>query len=525
MWKVLIPLLAALVFVACGDSIVDVAPPERPAQAAREVREAAPSPASRPAERPEPEAPPVEKRPRLLIVTDARTGRALTDVEVFATTGPYPDEHPGPGRPGTRIVGPADSPVAIPGELPAIDLIRPRKNAVYVRAPGYAFQLLYLTSVGEGEIEVGLESGGDLRVEIDGEDRDRGTVLRVRAPGDPPLCEGYLAAENRMEMKSLPAGRYRVAAEIGDWGDDPWVLAHADVEVRAGESASVTLQLCPRPRPVRVPMAGRVVVPPEWNIGPPDLRFQLLDIPLDGEEVWRAVPSGRLLPEGIGVYRFDAGEVQAGRWRVEVGDIGFATWLLVGYSKGICIEVPPPATLHVRVVDAQTGYPAGTDTVKWRSMLEAGYRGRIARRGSREGPIEVRVPAGRTRVSCVNRDNYWSDATVAVDAVPGVNDVLLEVTAGALIRIELREDGILRSWPGFDDEFDLLLEHEPTGRPVSDWVLYPTRERWSYLRVLEGGKYRIRFTPPAGYEPIPDAVVEAKLRETVSHAVDLRRKR
>jgi hypothetical protein len=166
-------------------------------------------------------------------------------------------------------------------------------------------------------------------------------------------------------------------------GGEPRTLAAPETERRAPEPApELTVAAAPREEarepsvpaqaslglaevsaPARVPLAGTLVVPREWELGNFELSFSLLDTPLAGFEGRFSIGRDAMqsIDEPASVFTWSAGDVQPGRYKASLDEPGFSVGLVVGPEgppRTALVEVPPPAEVRVRCVEANTGLPA-----------------------------------------------------------------------------------------------------------------------------------------------------------------------
>ena len=177
----------------------------------------------------------------ILYVRDALTGAELDELQIVTGIDRYGDRlHP--GRRPSGAAEPARSPVRLPwnyGQLP-----------YWVRAPGYAWGFVKIDHDVGGERELRLVRGGTLDVHLVGLDPSTKTVVRVLPGGAGErrvLAELAPTPEGAATFAGLPPGPYRVAAEIGRPIDPPVLLAEDAVELAAGATEAVVLELRPAP--------------------------------------------------------------------------------------------------------------------------------------------------------------------------------------------------------------------------------------------------------------------------------------
>jgi hypothetical protein len=454
-------------------------------------------------------------------VVDAATGRDLDDVTVLrAAKWPREDlTHPGGSGEGRVIVRSAASPVTLPASAE-----RPSCRTLLVGAPQHAWARVELHREPGGERLVRLEPGASLEVVIAGSDPAVRVVLRVSRAGAEsrkPLAELDPPARGATRLDGLPAGRLRVALEIGDWWREPRVLAEAEVELRPGETTPLTLRPEAVEVPALAPLSGLVVIPEAWEIDQPFLSVHLRDPLLAGgrETVYpRLVETDD--PE---IWRFDAGDVQPGRYRAEVHECPWEVVFVVppGGLSGLRIEVPPPGRVVVTVLDAATGEPADLPDIDWhprRPEPDMGGGVGSAERDPGTGRYVFRAPQGEVVLGVVT--DGWRVVQKTVTVGPGTTEATLRVSrTGGSIRLTVREGEAAVPW-----RFEWKVRIEAVGGPGR--VVGGSYDSEAHVAELSHeGLYRVRFPTLPGFEPVPPVEVRVRSGEVTPLEIRLVRAR
>jgi len=307
-----------------------------------------------------------------LRVIAADTGRDLRNVHLVYGMGWPENEQP---HPGAEAVGEAeslrgDSPLLLP--VPEHGYLG-GTHTYFAHCPGYAWGRIKVHPRAGGERVLRLAPGGDLSIRINTADLDESAVLRVRhGEKDIPFFEHPLKGRVDLEIIALPGGPWRIALELGEWWRDPIVLATAEVEVVPGSKAEVVLSPADLPTPDRVLFSGEIFLPPEWDLDHPQLRVALLDPPRGGMKDSFSLVGSQVTaaPDREGFFRFDAGMVQPGRYKVAVCEPAWVTSVLVGDrgATDIRIDVPPALrgrlpSCHVREGNPAAGGPGGSGSL------------------------------------------------------------------------------------------------------------------------------------------------------------------
>lgn len=430
--------------------------------------------------------------------------------------------HPGRAAEEARDLGPS------PIELPASSTGLVGTRTLYARSPGFAWGRIEIDERSGGERTLELEPAGTLEVRWTGASADPAARLRIFGSGYHPVFEAELANSGVL-AEDLAPGTYTVKAQVGEVWREPLVLAQTTAEVVAARHTQVNLSLAEVPVQAHVPLSGTLVVPRAWELADFSLGFGLLDTALAGFEGSFSIERGGMQPLDTSpgappsVFAWSAGNVQPGRYEAGLDALGFSVVLVVG-PAGLAdarIEVPPPAEVRVRCVEASTGLPAVGTFVSWRCKVPEGVRGWSSRHASHEetdspGVFRCRTPLGPVLFNCSGGGFAWKSVELVVE--PGRNEVVLELARVASLAVILRDGATVVPW-----ELDLVpglsaLEGQAESR---SW----TRAGGEVtLHMSHGGRYMLTIPPIAGYEPSPPTEVELVQGETREHVVELVRR-
>jgi hypothetical protein len=221
------------------------------------------------------------------------------------------------------------------------------------------------------------------------------------------------------------------------------------------------------------------------------------------------------------LYRWKCPEVQPGRYEAELHEFGFSVVLNVG-SDGLPdagIEVPPPADVHVRCIDASTGLNADGVSVAWRYELppsvtswgsvNAAWNDSVAKWVSR-------TPIGKVILSVSGDDYVGKHETVEFRL--GMNEFVLVVQHKTGLRVVLRDGLTQIPWGNTlipilvaDEGQESLRSMSQDGRTVT-------------LIREEGGRYKLKIPEIPGYEPVPEQVVRLEKGVVKEHVIELVRR-
>lgn len=438
----------------------------------------------------------------VLHVRDERTEEELSEVTLVRA--PYTPsavhEHPGAFDAQRLLFRDAPSPLRL----------QPRVlsgSSVHVGAPDHAWTRVELESDAGGERAIDLPRGASLDVGIAGGPLDPECVLRVGEPLAEPRCELEVGGRDRIALEGLPLGRQRVRLEIGDWRGDPLVLSEGEVELREGRRGFLQLDASGAPSPDSVPFAGIVVVPAEWGLDRFELVLHLLDTPLAGREAIERLPSSRLERSEFDprAWRWRHPNAQAGRYEVELEELHCSLVVDVG-PKGredVRLEVPSPAELRVRVLDAFDGSELEDARLFWTCARPDGVRGvgygRAAREGA-GGAFLVRAP--RTAIELRTLVDGYASADDELDLRDAPAERSLRLARTPRIALELVDAGAAVPWPRGAE-----VAWRSADRPGVQGRATSRGGARIVLEVPAPGDYVLELPPIEGYAPLHEARV------------------
>ena len=452
-----------------------------------------------------------------LHVVDALTAAPLTGVEVHAWAGFGGSRrtHPG-GIDTTRLAASATSPVPV-GSIARIP--GGASVTVFARANGYAWDAITIDKHDPGERTIELEPAGALEVRVHGDvPREAAVRIRDRDHGA-PFIEIDLRGEELERFEGLPVGTYEVLVELGEWYDDPVVLARKSVEVVAGPATSVTVSVAERAPAQVADLAGRLVLPSGWDDERPRLRLDRLS-PSSAGTLPQVVIRGaeiRRVDGAADVFRFEHRSLETGRYRLEYGRVGATLFfeLPPGGRDDLLLEIAPPVDITVEVVDAETGLEStGVDALSWRALRADEGRGGSSKtvlRSPASGLFECRVPGGPVALSVLGE--FQGQLTVP-QATDGLH-VRFEVEKRPIASVELRSGDAVIPWPG-----GLLMDVEAVGGEghVNSWMSAGGHRSFG---VSLPGRYRITIPTIDGFHPHDPVEVDLVAGEQTQVVVEL----
>ncbi len=392
--------------------------------------------------------------------------------------------------------------------------------SLLVGVRGYTWSLVEVDFTHGGERTVALERGAELTVLVRGVDPQADERLRLRLTDVvPPVLDLALTADGEIELQALPPGEVRVSAEIGAWFEDPLVVGEAPVVLRAGERASVTLDLAPAPVLEFADVAGVVFVAKGWERTSLDASLELIGTALGGVEPRRSLNALReeSTREGYDAFRWECRRLQVGRHEFEVSEPCFSVVLDVppGGRDDYELVLDAPAELLVLVLDDATGEAVSTDQVRWNPRRPEGVTGgglESARFDAERGRYVIRtVP---TVVELMLWSKEYLPYSGEVDLTRGVREHTIRLQRASSIEVTLRSAGTRLPLPdGWDDE---------PSEPISGGATRLTSfNSWSRTFVVTTpGTYEL--VPPRipGYRELPVQRIEVLAGRKTEHVIE-----
>ncbi len=387
-----------------------------------------------------------------LSVRDGNHGQHISAVTIFEASGASLGELPPEGSRGTLAAG-SPSPLLIdpaePGALTRdVETSRYRYSARerglsanyarfgrpgtrwFVGSLGYAWQLAEFPLTEGGEHEVRLEPGGDLEVRFSGIEPPADAYLRIRPKlNRSAIADRAVSKVEHLSFEGLQLGEHELSIEVGDPFETPYVLAEATVQITAGATKRVTLNLQHAPQVQLAPLSGTLVLPTNWDEPKFWLSLSLLDVPLDGSSGHHSLSTAALKPLAGSetTYAFDFGEIQAGRYALKLSPLSYGiVFELNSYGNtGLSLRIPDLVDISVALQDQATGTVADTNTLTWTSNHSPDAIGRFTRRASREsGEPEFRIRVPRGPFTVTGATNHFRIVPQTVHAEAGARFVL-----------------------------------------------------------------------------------------------------
>jgi hypothetical protein len=442
---------------------------------------------------------------------------------------------------------------------------------VWARASGYAWGHLEVDFQEGGERLLVLLRGADLEVTVvNRRPGERSPLLRLWAPPkpDPPqeaalsfdelrgavaaapkneLPEGLTREELLAELEEQPGnlvvqiaprpdrptlidglapGSYILRAELGEWFEEPLVLASLNVELSAGERKDVVVELASSPSlPKAVPLAGTLSLPLAWGEQRITLLLKPTNLPQLDAQDWLRISLDDMEPDvkRPGLYLWSAGDVVPAKYEAEIFEFALKLLIDVGTEgqRDAEIRIAEPAEVAVIAVDAETGGLVEADDLDWNCVRPKGIKAggvNSAQRSPQNGEFSFRAPAGLIEIS-LWPDGYASHRQV-IEVRPGPNQVKLRLEKSCGLIVSVREgEQVL--------PYDLVREKLQVNQ-VGGLGYVAGRSGDKNVRrltVSQPGIYEISVSKLNGYEPVRPVQVQIGQGQFVQHVIVLRRER
>jgi hypothetical protein len=441
-------------------------------------------------------------RASVLFVRAADTGRELDGIELLSNFR-YPEgegAHPGRVRERNVVASDARSPIELALEPGGWNV----EKAYFARAPGYAWGQIEIDHSRGGDRWLELLPAGDLAVSFRGSEPAKGALL-VLARGEEhePVLELPLDGEHgEVEVRHLAEGPLTVSVRIGRWFEEHLRLGSGTTEIVAGRETLLVLELAEGPELRVAPLSGTLVIPAGWELERPYLSFDLEGPGLGGRDNHFALYSADMRPVAgqPGVFAWSVPEAQLGKYEIELSEPNLSVFVELGPEgrSGVTIELPPPAEVQLRILDAATGLTADIAQIGWgpkRNRTTGSWSSSLVSRDERtetfrfiafEGEIEVHpsgIGYGRPREVFRVRE--------------GLNELTMRVERQAGVLVVLKDGNAIVPWPSGARVYPERIDGDPGG-----WGMSTTSEGRRFTVPVDG-LYRISIPDIDGFLPVP----------------------
>jgi hypothetical protein len=467
----------------------------------------------------------VEAHEVAVVVIDARDRKPLADVLVYENKDDWQwhDFEPGDRVPGPKTVSKEPRRTDSDGRLP---LGRGRGSVeLYFRAEGYAWRAAEVAYGAGGEVVVELESGGDARLLIPrfAELRAPQIWMRRLFSSDESRLAPPAGTEELL-VSGLVADDYEFTICRGDRYDEARVYGTTTGSIRAGKTATITIEVTPDPAPVLVKVTGTITVGAGWKAPPDWIKFEgaepsnaEIDETIIVAEHVQAVADAegfaRRSGEDPRLVRFETRALPIGRYLVEIEPYLWARYVTVtDRSSHFDFALPQPVTIRVRLADAQgndLGLPAD---VTWYVPMEerSGWSSNTA---VREGDAFVlQAPPGKVTIRAeapgylAKQDRF---------EIPEDRVVTLALERAGAVIVRLRIDG--KPFDGAGVSIEIRM-------PSGGGQLRGFDAGAARFDGLEPGRGTVALGEVAGCEAVEPIDIEVAAGQTRDLWIDLKRK-
>ncbi len=467
----------------------------------------------------------------LLNVLSQETGAHLSDISVVAAQGTFSDARKHPGRPSSNQLLLTDQ--YSPLELhPSTQEFQSTDAVYYVHSPGLAWKAIHLDLSSGGEREIRLEAGGDAEIQVEGAVPERGATLRLRradAPGSVPYAEVGFRGAGPVEIVGLAPGTYRVTAESGRWFERPPALGEVELVIQAGARTQVELHLELPEKPVAARLAGDVVVPREWRLSSFDLEAALIGVAASRRDARHRLSKSAMqqLDGEHPMWAFDFGEISTGSYTLELsgrGELGkleysISVTLEPGGSEDVFLELPPPATVVVHILDPATGEAAEVRSIFWGALADSAQWTRSQTSASPvegESYFEFSAPIGSISVGTFG--SGYDTLRETLEIGPGRNEFTFRLDRACPLTITFLDGEtpvpLADSWYPSPEHLDGEGE-----------LLYTSGGTSGLKTALsQPGRYVFEIPDFPGFEPVPTQTITVQRGEQTNHVIHLVRR-
>lgn len=389
----------------------------------------------------------------------------------------------------------------IPGE----PLSHSTAAVLAVSAPGYGTKEITVDFTRSHRRVVELSPAGRLVVHVEGE-VPTGAKLFLDARNlrvDPAPCQ---SGDTRFD--ALVPGAYHARIQVvSTRGAPSTMLISGRVEVRANETAELTLVVPSMGSVTRADLAGVLLLPPEWSLKDRKISGRFLGQARSQDSQAFALGHSDLVPitGRAGVYSFEKKALEVGRYALKLDALGVQTVadLPPEGVRDIELVVGPPVNITVVTEDASSNPALATrvDTLLWGPKALDPALGRsmkTAHRDARSGKFHLVVPAGE--ISVQPGGMGFVGKPLAFFATEGL-EVILPVSSPMSATMELRDGDAIIPWPA-GEQLTVRNMNENSSR-----ISYSTGGTTKF-EVQREGTYRVKVPSIDGYRPHEDVEVE-----------------
>ncbi len=460
----------------------------------------------------------------ILHVLDANTGDPLSDVRLLRVVDSLASAvHPAGRASDARSVGP--SPVAV---RPHVDDVRRHAAKFHVGSPGYAWAETDLP-FGEGADHiVELQRAGSAELLVEGPALHVPAYVRFRHKQGKhygAIASFALRPGQAITCAGLPYGSYLARVELGYYFSRPRVLGQVAFEVVEGEVATATLRYKAFAKPPAVPLAGEVHVPPGWPRKGLLMSLGLRDARLIGQSnvypVFTPTRGLKPVPDKPNTWSFDAGKVQAGRYRISFPRYEYATFLTLGPEgmTDLRIDVPKPRMVRVLVEGDRDGSEPFLTSIAWRRPAVQklnSWSHQSAKRTSGTQPFEFRAPDGPILIRASGQAYRCKEQPFEVAAGTTQFTLRVKPTAHITVRFLAGDKAIPHDW-----DWNCDMKPVSEGAEVVSWG---TCDEGLRVTVSGPGVYKLTMGQIAGYRTVPPLEIEVGEDGTGAATVRLERR-
>tara|TARA_R110002126_G_scaffold82806_7_gene202638 strand:- start:23808 stop:25733 length:1926 start_codon:yes stop_codon:yes gene_type:complete len=466
-----------------------------------------------------------------LSVLGAETGTDLDQIQILhhSEWSMFEVGHPGDPTFGSTsiVVEEGRSPVWIE---PSATMHASTKSTLMVHSPGYAWKSVQVNFQHGGEREVRLDPGGRVTLHVTGEVPPKSQVRLRRADSTSPApySEHDLGGGPSRTIGGLTPGDYVATAEIGAWYSSPPVIGTCSFQIEAGITAQAELVLEPPPEIAIGILSGSLHVPTEWQVE--DFKLGIRPEghpgPLNGRNPMLSTKQMTGSADAGSTWTFEFPAVPIGAYRVTfyMGQrpnqvVVSRSVELVPEGTSLDLSVPPPATVFLTLLDAETGEVADIEYMSWGCIEPSEMHARSMtsiHRTEDSHSFQFRAPQGSIQIHSVGNGYLNLRDMLLVQSGDNSFEFRMEKECGLKIALMDGETPV---------PLPVLLDLEAEHLDGDGEVLYVSPGQAEFGTAFsEPGQYRFDLPDLDEYEPIPTQTVTLERGKTVRHVIQLVRK-
>lgn len=473
-----------------------------------------------------------------LSVVSAETSEHLSEIRLVRGSGWMSEakKHPGPVEQANVALSNGISPLDLEANTAQATS---SSTTYYVHSPGYAWQSVSINYASGGERELRLVPGGALSIQLIGKlPRAAANLCLWGLPSRSKEPDAAFGATTRepVEIEDLPPGSYRLRVQQGEWYNNPIVYAELDVEVTTGVRGEHEMMLEAQEEVPLTKLAGTLVIPEAWNFSTFNMHAKFNGTPPNGGSGFLNLKQKDMKQKsgGTNTWLFDFGDRTTGDYKFlfrgtlpdgsgsQYGTMEYAIKMraLPGEASNMRIEIPEPANVNVKLLDALSGESTNIGSIHWGSLVPPATRASILNTvpcGVESNTFKFRAPVGTITLGSFGGDFNSLEEDVQIQA--GNNEFTFHLRRNCPLVI-LFLDG--ESTVPVDD----FWVPSPKHLDGNGQLVFTSMGQTGFTTALsEPGRYVFPMPEFDGFEPTPEQTITVVSGEETTHTVQLVREK